>query len=101
MAIYNQLKWFGIKPTAKTAQGPGKQVTIGTSSTEILAANDNRTSFALIIRGSVNVHIKLGSTATTSSPELKPDDALSSNDYTGAVHGIATAAGSKVHVFEV
>jgi len=101
MAIYNQVKWFGIKPTVKTAQDPGKQVTISTSSTEILAANDDRTSFSLVVRGSVNVFIKLGTGATTSQPELKPDEALDSNDYTGAVTGIVAAGSGRVDVFEV
>ena len=84
-----------------TAQEPGKQVTIGTSSTEILAANANRTSLALIVRGSVNVFIKLGTAAADTCPELKPDDALSSDDYTGAVHGIVGAGSGRVDVFEV
>ena len=101
MTICNQVKWFGIKPTVKTAQEPGKQVTIGTSSTKILAANDDRTSFALVVRGSVNVFIKLGSGATTSQPELEPGEGLSSDDYTGDVYGIVAAGSGRVDVFEV
>lgn len=101
MAVYNRVKWFGKKPTVYTAQEPGKQVTIGVASTEILAANDARTSFAMIVRGTENVFIKLGTAADNTCVELAPGDVLSSDDYTGDIHGIAAAAGSKVHVFEV
>jgi len=101
VTITDKLKWMGIKPTVKTAQDGGKQVNIDQSTTEILAANDQRTSFALIVRGSVNVHIKLGATATTGSPELVPGDALSCDDYTGEVQGIVATGSGVVHVFEV
>lgn len=101
MGIYNQLKWFGIKPTVNIAQDPGKQVTISTISTEILAANDDRTSFALVVRGSVNVNIKLGTAADTDCPEFEPGEGLDSNDYTGAVTGIVAAGSGRVDVFEV
>lgn len=101
MAQYNEVNWVGIKPTVKTAQDSGKQVTISTSSTVILAANDDRTSFALVVRGSVNVHIKLGSGATTAQPELEPGEGLSSDDYTGDIYGIVAAGSGRVDVFEV
>jgi len=101
MAVYNQLNWVGVKPTAKTAEEPGKQVTINAASTEILAANDDRTAFTMIVRGSKNVFVKLGEDADNTCPELEPGDILSSDDYTGAVHGLTTGGGGKVHVFEV
>lgn len=101
MAIYDQLRWFGKKPTVKTAEEPGKQVTIDTSDTEILAANDNRTSFAIVVKGTVNVFVKLGTSATTEAPELEPRDALFCDDYTGAIHGIVAAGSGRVDVFEV
>lgn len=101
MGVYNQVKWFGIKPTVKTAQDSGKQVTINAASTDILAANDDRTSFALVVRGSVNVFIKLGTDVTVDCPELKPGDALSSDDYTGDVCGRVAAGSGRVDVFEV
>lgn len=101
MAQYNELKWFGIKPTVVAAEEPGKQVTITSSDTEILAANDDRTSFALIVKGAVNVFVKLGTSATTSAPELEPKDVLFCDDYTGAVHGIVASGSGRVDVFEV
>jgi len=101
MAVYNEVKWVGVKPTARTAQEPGKVVDIAAADTRILANSDSRTAFTLIVRGSVNVFVKLGEGATAGCPELEPGDVLSSNDYTGAVHGIVAAGTGKVHVFEV
>ncbi|MBA7486829.1 hypothetical protein ES707_22390 [subsurface metagenome] len=101
MTITNELQWVGIKPTAKTALEPGKQVPIGVADFEILAANNNRTSFALVVRGTVNVFIKLGTGATVAAPEFEPGDVLSCDDYTGAVHGIVAGGVGRVHVFEV
>lgn len=101
MALYDQLRWFGKKPTVKTAEEGGRQVTVTTSTSEILSANDERTSFCLVVRGSVNVYIDLGDTASTSSPELEPGDTLSSDDYTGAVSGIVATGTGRVDVFEV
>ena len=84
-----------------TAQEPGKVVDIAAADTEILASNVDRTAFTLIIRGTKNVFIKLGTAADNTCTELEPGDALSSDDYTGAVHGFATGGSGKVHVFEV
>ena len=74
---------------------------IAAADTVILAADDNRTSFALIVRGAVNVFVKLGAGATVAAPELEPGDVLSCNDYTGAIHGIVAAGAGRVDVFEV
>jgi len=101
MAVYDKLKWLGTKPTAQAAEEPGKVVTIGAASTEILAANDDRTAFTLVVRGTKNVFIKLGTAADNTCPELEPGDVLSSDDYTGYVHGIEPGGAGKVHVFEV
>ena len=84
-----------------TAQEPGKVVDIAAADTEILASNADRTAFALIVKGTKNVFIKLGTAADNTCTELEPGDALSSDDYTGAVHGFATGGSGKVHVFEV
>lgn len=101
MAQYDQTRWVGVKPTVKTAEDPGKQVTINPADTEILAANDDRTSFTLIVKSTENVFVKLGVGATVAAPELEPGDVLSCNDYTGAVHGIVAAGSGRVDVFEV
>jgi len=101
MAVYNRVKWVGVKPTANVAAEPGQQLTIQAFSTTILAANDDRTAFTMIVRGSKNVFVKLGTAADNTCVELEPGDTLSSDDYTGAVHGLTTGGGGKVHVFEV
>lgn len=91
----------GYKHLMSVAVEPGTQVAIGIGSTDILAANPSRTSFAMIVRGTENVFIKLGTPADNTCVELKPDDVLECDDYYGVVTGIAAAVGSKVHVFEV
>lgn len=101
MAQYDRTRWVGVKPTVKTAEEPGKQVTVDTSDTEILAANDDRTSFALYVKGAVNVFVKLGAGATVAAPELDPGDVLFSDDYLGAIHGIVASGEGRVDVFEV
>jgi len=101
MTVTDKLRWSGIKPTAAAAEEPGKQVAIGDVTTEILAANEDRTAFTLIVRGSANVFVSLSDTATANSVELEPGDILSSDDYTGDVHGIEPGDDGKVHVFEV
>ena len=101
MAQYDQTKWIGVKPTVKVAEEPGKQVMIRDADTEILAANDSRTSFTLKVQPTINVFIKLGTSATVNAPELEPGDTLSCNDYTGAVHGITAAGVGWVDVYEV
>lgn len=101
MSQYDETRWVGIKPTVRTAQEPGKQVTIDTSDTEILAANDDRTSFVLAVRGTVNIFVKLGTVATIEAPELEPRDVLFCDDYCGAVHGIVASGSGRVDVFEV
>lgn len=101
MAVFDQTRWVGIKPTVKVARDSGKQVVIAAADTEILAADDARTSFTLIVKGAVNVFVKLGAGATVAAPELEPGDVLSCDDYTGAVHGIVAAGAGRVDVFEV
>lgn len=101
MGQFNQARWIGIKPTVRTAQESGKQVTITTSDTEILAANDNRTSFLIIVKGTVNVFVKFGTGATNNVPELEPGDVLFCDDFTGALHGITASVNGRVDVFEV
>jgi len=84
-----------------TAQEPGKVVAIAAGDTEILASNEDRTAFTLIVRGSVNVFLRLGTVAALTSPEFEPGEILSSDDYTGPVHGRTAAVAGEVHVFEV
>jgi len=101
MGQYDQTRWIGVKPTVKTAEEPGKQVAIADTDTEILADNENRTSFTLTVKSTVNVFVKLGTGADVTAPELEPGDVLSCDDYTGAVHGIVAAGTGRVDVFEV
>ena len=99
-ATVTQAGSIGLTKVA-TAQEPGKVVDIAAADTEILASNVDRTAFTLIIRGSVNVFLRLGTAAVVTCPEFEPGDILSSDDYTGPVHGIVAAGTGKVHVFEV
>ncbi len=101
MAVYNEVNWRGIKPTAAVAISPGRKVSIGAASSPILGANDDRTAFTLIVRGSKSVFLSLSGVATLNSVELEPGDVLSSDDYTGAVQGIEPGGAGMVHVFEV
>ena len=101
MAIYNQVKWFGIKPTVKTAQNGGSTVSVGVASTTILAANDGRTSFLIRNTGTVDVYISLSATAATTAMLLEVGDILFCDDYTGAVSGIVASGTGAVRVTEV
>jgi len=101
MGIYNQVKWFGIKPTVKTAQDGGSTVSVGTDSTEILAANDDRTSFYIENIGTDTVYVYLGSPATTSHLALEPGDTIICDDYTGVVSGIVATGTQDVYVIEL
>lgn len=101
MAIYNQVKWFGIKPTVKTAQNGGTAVSVDTAGVTILAANDDRTSFYIENRGTDSIYIRMGSGATTSDLELAPGDVAVCDDYTGEVSGIAASGTQEVYVIEL
>lgn len=101
MAVYDQIRWVGVKPTVDTAQDPGKQVTVADTDTEILAANEDRTSFVLVVRGDNEVFVKFGTGATVAAFELEQGDILSCNDYIGAVHGIVTSGTCRIDVIEV
>lgn len=99
--MYDKTKWIGRKPTVKVAQNGGKSVTVGTTSTQILAANDNRTCFYIKNNGTGTVYISFSSTATLSdSYPLAAGEELFCDHYTGEVSGIAEAS-QDVRVIEV
>lgn len=100
MAVYNQIKWFGIKPTVKTAETPAAKVAIGATSTQVLAANDDRTSYCLRNTGAVDVYYRNGDTATTDDMLLEPGDIAIDNDYTGKVTAIRGVAAGELRVIE-
>ena len=101
MAVYNQVKWFGVKPTVKTAETPADKASITTSATQILAANDDRTSFIIKNTGSVTVYIRFGSNVSTDDFPLEPGEALVCDDYTGEVYGIVASSVGEVRIIEV
>ena len=101
MAQYDQTKWVGIKPTVKVAQTAAGKVSIATSSTEILDAEDDRTSILIRNKGTVDVFINFGGTATVNDMPLEPGDSLSCDDYTGAVNGIVSSGTGDIRVIEV
>jgi len=100
MAIYNQVKWVGVKPTVKTAQNGGSTVTVGTAATTILAANDDRTSLYIENIGTDVVYVRLGPGATVSDLVLNPGDYIIGDQYTGEISGIVAANTQDVYVIE-
>jgi len=101
MAQYDQTKWVGVKPTVKVAKTPADKVTVEDSTTEILAAEEDRTSFLLRNTGAVNVFVNFGSAATVNDLPLEPGDVLSCNDFTGAVNGIVVTGTGEIRLIEV
>uniref|UniRef100_A0A6H1ZXA0 Uncharacterized protein n=1 Tax=viral metagenome TaxID=1070528 RepID=A0A6H1ZXA0_9ZZZZ len=98
--MYNQVKWFGRRPTVKTAQTPAAQVAISTSTTEILNANDDRASFLLRNTGSVTVYFRLAATATTNDMPLEPGEVYYNDDHTGIVDGIVASGAGEITLIE-
>ncbi len=101
MAQYDQTRWVGIKPTVLVAQTPAGKVSIADTSTEILDAEDDRTSMLLRNTGTEDVYINFGGTATTDDMPLESGDVLFCDDYTGAVNGIVASGTGEVRVIEV
>jgi len=100
MGVYNQVKWFAIKPSVRNAQCGGKKVTVGTTSVEILAANDDRTCLYLENLGNVTCYIYLGDGATTDHLPLHPGDILIDDTYTGKITGITAEDQTTIYVIE-
>jgi len=100
MGVYNQVRWFAIKPSVKSAQCGGKKVTVGTTSTEIVAANDDRTCLYLENLGSETCYIYLGDEATTDHLPLYPGDVLVDDTYTGKITGICASGSTTIYVIE-
>lgn len=101
MAQFDQTKWFGIKPTVRTAQTPAGKVEIANTSTEILAAVDDRTSLLLRNTGTVDVYVSFSGAATTDDMPMEPGDVLSCDDYVGAIHGIVASGTGEIRLIEV
>lgn len=101
MAQFDQTKWVGVKPTVKVAKTPAGKVLVDGTTTEILAADDGRTSFIIRNTGAVNVFVNFGGDATTDDMPLEPGDSLSCNDYTGAVNGIVVTGTGEIRLIEV
>ncbi len=101
MGQHDQTKWFGIKPTVLTAQSPAGKVTVNDSSTGILGAQPDRTSFIMRNTGSVDVYIRFGTPATTNDMPMETGDVLSCNDYTGTVYGIVSSGTGEIRVIVV
>lgn len=101
MAVYDQTRWLGVKPTVKAAQTGAGKVSISTTSTEILDAEDDRTSILIRNTGTVDVFVNFGGTATTDDMTLESGDVLFCDDYTGAVNGIVSSGTGEIRVIEV
>ncbi len=116
MPIPNQVKWVGIQPTdpaesipivkgtderKATAINGGAIVSVGATSTTILAANSARVSYYIENIGSAAVYVYLGTPATTSKLTLNPGDFILGDDYTGIITGIVASGTQNVFVVEV
>jgi len=101
MAQYDQTKWFGVKPTVRTARTSAAKVAIGLASTEIVDAEDARTSILLRNTSAVDVYLNFGGAATTDDMTLEPGDVVFCDDYTGAINGIVAAGAGEIRVIEV
>lgn len=116
MAEYNQVKWVGVRPVSPaesiptvkgaderkaTAINGGATVSVGATSTTILAANTARVSYYIENTGSAAVYVYLGTPATTSKLTLSPGDFILGDDYTGIITGIVAAGSENVYVVEV
>ena len=98
--MYNQVKWFGKKPTVATAETPAAKVAIGATSTQVLAANDDRTSYCIRNTGTVDVYYRNGDNATTDDMLLEPGEVAYDDDYTGKVTAIRGASAGELRVIE-
>lgn len=90
-----------------TANTPGGQITVGTSTATALAAFAARKGATLYSDPSVNtgkIWVALGSGAANTNFLLNPGDSMALNQGSGAYAGIVTAiadtAGQKLHVVE-
>lgn len=101
MPVYDETKWVGVKPTVATANTPAAKVSIADSSTGILGAEGERTSFILRNTWSVDVFIRFGTPATTDDMLMEPGDVLSCDDYTGAVYGIVASGTGEIRLIVV
>ncbi len=79
----------------------GATVSVGATSTTILAANSARVSYYVENIGNAAVYIYLGSPATTSKLTFNPGDYILGDDYTGIITGITATGSQNVYVVEV
>ena len=100
----NQVRWVGTRPASDQcpATATQSQVSVGTSSTSILAANSGRISFLVKNISTTEVYVYLGATATTSNGiKLKEGDVIYGDCYTGAITGITDSGTATVSAIEV
>ena len=112
----NQVKWVGVRPVLpaesiptkkgaeerlSTANTPATQVSIGTSTTQILAANADRVSFIIKNLGNEIVYVRFGANATVLDYPLGTKEWIGSDDYKGRVDGIVASGSYTVVVIEV
>ena len=112
----NQVKWVGVRPVSPaesipivkgtderkaTAISGGATVSVGITSTTILAANTARVSYYIENVGSAAVYVYLSSPATTSHLTLNAGDFIYGEDYTGIITGIVASGSVNVYVIEV
>lgn len=107
----NQVRWRGIRLAAgenylpiseyKVATGTYNQVTVGTSATEIKAANSDRLFLVIRNHSSTNVFIGLNDSVTTANGVLLGErEVIEIAYYTGAIYGIVASGSATVSYIE-
>jgi hypothetical protein len=104
----NGSAWVQVAQSVSTAQGtatqPGGSSSVGTSSSQILAANANRKEFYIYNDHATNiVYLSLGGTAVVGQgPRINPNgDYFFNTTYTGAISAISTGASTNVTITEI
>lgn len=100
VAATNPVSVASGKATASTTS---TGVTVGTSSTTIIASNANRKSVIIVNDGDETIYLKYGSAATTASGiRLNASGGSLREDlYTGIITGICASGGKNVTVTEI
>lgn len=80
----------------------GATVTIGATAAVIVAAKASRASIVVQNVHATNVlYVGPSSVTTANGLRLNPGESIEFTDYTGAIYGIASAAGTDVRYLEV
>lgn len=93
----------GSSSTAATDASAPTALTVGTAAMQLLAVREGRRGFIVQnLHDANDLYIGLGVAPTAANGiRVKPGESFNDDFFTGAVHGIASAAGTDVRVVEV